>query len=372
MSVEPALLLRVILGDSVVLRLEHDPTHARPALAYGGDWALSYADRELPKSLREGVLNIGRDFGRTQPSSSAEAIELLRALVAERLAGGRLELGAPARAALPRWSGAIRSRAAVPGEHWPFDAELVALRRGMRRLIKRDGLSAAQVPATERWFEQHGLLTRTIPDSDDRLVVFAAGDAALLAAAFEAEQAISEPHGPSAQEAVAWMGDALGYPPCCVARFLSVAARTDAALAEALLPPVTAAPASALTLWLHPPLSLHSHAPCSLVCEATRARGERMLAALESERPGFAAWWWARARRLHVVDTEGRAYALAGEGALSQGLVVEDAIESNPRGQILRHRPDLVGATARIQEQRLVLEIAGREMTVIAADHRAD
>lgn len=371
MSAEAPIVLRVLLGESVVLRLEHDPTHARPALAYGGDWALSYADRELPKSLRDGVLNIGGDFGRTQPSTGAEAIGILQALVAERFAGARLELGAPVRA-LPRWSGAIRSRAAGPGEHWPFDAELVGLRRGMRRLIKRDGLSPSEVPTTERWFEQHGLLTRAAPDSDDRRVVFAAGDAALLAAAVEAEQAISRPHGPSAHEAAAWMGDALGYPPCCVARFVSMAARTDAALAEALLPPVSAPPASALTLWLHPPLSLHSHAPCSLACEATRTRGEAMLAALDGERPGFAAWWWARARRLHVVDTEGRAYALAGEGALSVGLVVEDAIESNPRGQILRHRPDLVGATACIREQRLVLEIAGRGVTVIAADHRAD
>jgi hypothetical protein len=367
-----SLLLRVTLGDAVALRLDHDPSRARRALARGGDWALSYTDRSLAPSLREAVLAIGKAFERTRPSSGAEALSLLEGLVAEHLAGAAIEPAAATVEAFPRWSGAIRSTPAQPGSFWPFDAELSGLRRGVRRLIKRDGLAPHEVQGTLDWFAAHDVVTRVAVEADGRRVVFAAVQAELLATALEAEAALAA-HDVHSDEAARWLGDALGYPACCIARFISLSGRDDAALAQALLPALPAAPASALTMWLHAPLSLHSHSPCSLGCEATRALGRATLDALEHERPGFAAWWRSLAQRLHVVDGEGRCFAFAGAGELAQGFVITDAVASDPRGESLRPWPELVGALAQLRERRVVLAFEQREhVAVLAADHRAD
>jgi hypothetical protein len=366
------LLLRVTSGDAVVLRLDHDPGRTRRALARAGEWTLAYTDRSLAASLRDAVLAIGQAFGRTQPSSGPEALALLERLVATHLPGATTEVAAATLDTFPRWSGAIRSAAAKPGACWPFDAELVGLRRGARRLIKRDGLTVDDVQATLDWFASHGVLTRVAIEADGRRVVFAAHDGHVLDAAIEAEAALAA-HDAHSDEAAGWLGEALGYPACCVARFLGLASRDDAALAQALLPALPAPPASPLTMWLHPPLSLHSHAACSLACAATQALGQATLAALAAERPGFADWWWARARRLHVVDREGRCFALAGAGELAEGIVITDAHESDPRAEPLVPRTELVGAVARVRERRVVIEVNGREhVAELAADHRGD
>lgn len=365
-----SLLLRVTLGDAVTLRLDHDPARSRRALARGGDWALAYTDRSLPPSLREAVLALGEAFGRTRPSSSAEAQAVLEQLVDQHLPGASTSASA-AVDAFPRWSGGPRSAAAQPGSFWPFDPELNGLRRGARRLIKRDGLEAHELPSTLEWFAAHGVSTRVAVEADGRRVVFAAYEEELLATALKAEAALAA-HDAGSDEASAWLGDALGYPACCVASFMRLSARDDAALAQALLPAPPAAPASALTMWLHPPLSLHSHAACSLWCEATQAIGRAMLDALERERPGFAAWWSTLARRLHVVDGEGRCIALACEGELADKVVITDALQSDPRGEWLQPQPQLIGAMARLREQRLIVQVDQREhVAALAADHRA-
>lgn len=368
----PSLLLRVTLNDAVVLRLDHDPERTRRSLSRAGDWALAYTDRSLAPSLRDAVLAIGKAFERTHPTSGAEALATLERLVAEHLPGASTEPASAAVDAFPRWSGAPRSAPAQPGSFWPFDAELSGLRRGVRRLIKRDGLAPHEVQSTLDWFAAHGVATQVAIEADGRRVVFAAFEGELLATALEAEATLAA-HDARSDEAAAWLGDALGYPACCVARFVSLSARDDAALAQALLPTLPAAPASALTMWLHPPLSLHSHAACSLGCEATRELGHATLDALARERPGFDAWWRSMAQRLHVVDAAGCCIGLRGEGQLVDGFVVTDALESDPRGEWLRPRPELVGTIAKLRERRVVLEVEQREqVAALAADHRAD
>lgn len=367
-----AWLLRVRASDSVELRLDHDPDRARRALARAGEWTLAYTDRSLAPSLRDAVLALAKAFERTRPSSAAEALATLERLVADHLPGAATQPATPALDALPRWSGAIRSVAPTPGEFWPFDAELDALLRAARRLIKRDGLATREVQATLDWFEDHGVATQVARESDGRHVVFATLDRDLLARARSAEAALAA-HDAGSDEAAAWLGEALGYPACCVARFVRLSARDDAAIAQALLPTLPAPPASALTMWLHPPLSLHSHAACSLACEPTAALGRDTLDSLARARPGFAAWWLARARRLHLVDGEGRCFALAGEGELSEGFVITDALASAPGGELLCPRPELVGGRASVREGRVVVVVEGREaLAVLAADHRAD
>ena len=109
--------------------------------------------------------------------------------------------------------------------------------------------------------------------------------------------------------AEASLGELLGYPNCCVARFVGLEVQDDDALLAALLPrEPEAAPAE--TLWLVGPLSLVSHAPCSLHCDATRLLGEGLLAALGSAHPGFEAAWRKLAARVHVVTSEGVAFSL--------------------------------------------------------------
>lgn len=365
-----ALLLRVTLVDAVELRLDHDPGRARRALARGGAWALSYTDRSLAASLREYVLALAKAFEHTRPGSRDEALATLERLVAVHLPGAAMQPAAPALDALPRWSGAIRSHAAVPGSWWPFDAELDGLLRGARRLIKRDGLAAHELAATLSWFGDHGLATRVARESDGRAVVFAARELELLDAALAAEAALAA-HDAGSDAAAVWLGDALGYPPCCVARFVQLSARDDAAIAQSLLPTLPAPRSSPLTMWLHPPLSLHSHAACSLDCEPTRALGRATLDSLEHARPGFAAWWLDAAARVHGVDAMGRCFALAGEGELESGVVIAGALESEPGGVVLQPRPELIGGVLRLRAGRGLMRVGERERElVLVADHR--
>ncbi len=109
--------------------------------------------------------------------------------------------------------------------------------------------------------------------------------------------------------AEAAFGELLGYPSCCVTRFVGLEVQDDDALLAALLPrEPDAAPAE--TLWLVGPLSLVSHAPCSLRCDATRLLGERLLSELGSTHPGFEAAWRELAARVHVMGSEGVAFSL--------------------------------------------------------------
>jgi hypothetical protein len=104
------------------------------------------------------------------------------------------------------------------------------------------------------------------------------------------------------------MGALLGYPPCCVARFVSLRSRDDGSLAGALLPPLGARTpfATAFTL---PPFALVSHAPCEPTCAGTRV----MVAAIVRSAPPHV-------RALY------RGLATARWGVTSEGFLARETV----------------------------------------------
>jgi hypothetical protein len=202
---------------------------------------------------------------------------------------------------VPRWSSLARSGAPKAGELWPFDPELAQLRAGLRRVIKRETAGGEELERARAWLAESALT----------VVV----EGAVLLAGVE-PQAVERAHGAHragdrAPDAVRELGALLGYPTCCVERYLALDVRSDAALFSALLPPETerAPPES---LWLVGALSLVSHAPCALGCQRTLALGGATLEELERGHPGWSARWRALAARRHVIDADGRVFC-AGE-----------------------------------------------------------
>lgn len=271
------------LGDAL-LRLDPDPEGARSALAHLGGHALSHygestdALRELSHALRD--------------VASEDALDVLRELGAVRVRSFAVE------PRLPRWSEI--HRVGDPNPLLPFDPELVGLQLGTRRIAKRDELDDASAEAVTAWWRGRGLKTRRV----DHCVFGARREQDLDDA--EAWQRALDDNEP---EASRMLGDALGYPACCVQRYVALGANGDVALACQLLPHDTR-PASPLTLWLHAPLALVSHAPCSLGCEATRELAQTLLDALDERHRGFAARWLQAARRIHAFDDGAQAWSI--------------------------------------------------------------
>jgi hypothetical protein len=202
-------------------------------------------------------------------------------------------------------------------------------------------------------------------------VLFAARKDHLLARELTNAEAAIRTSG--SRDAAAWLGRELGYPACCVERFVALRAHDDLSLVSELLPPPGTAPASPLTQWLTQPLALVSYAPCSLDCDATVTLAAALLDALERRAPGFARAWESLARRVHVVDSEGRCLALDIDGALEPGGVIRHATElcvpsgPEPIG-IARDVAPLVGTRVALASGVLVGE--GLHSVAIA-DHRA-
>lgn len=199
---------------------------------------------------------------------------------------------------VPRWSSLARSGEPSPGALWPFDPELAQLELGRRRLIKRETRGGEELDVAVAWLERHSLSVLTLGS-----VALATAEPRLLDRAAELERAGDRDAG-----AVRELGGWLGYPRCCVERYLSLAIRDDAALFEALLP-VRPAPAPPESLWLVGPLALIGHAPCSLDCAETLELGRATLDRLEQRHPGFALRWRSLARRLHQIDDAGRVFS---------------------------------------------------------------
>ncbi len=207
----------------------------------------------------------------------------------------------------PKWPAWLRSGAPRQGAVSPADPELTALALGLRKLIKRECVDEADAAIAQTWLAEAGLeLTRIdSPAPDGQIVILAAGEERVLADGRDLEMAARR-RSAGAETA---LGELLGYPNCCVDRFVSLEVQDDDALLAALLPrEPLAAPAE--TLWLVGPLSLVSHAPCSLDCEATRLLGRRLLSALGRAHPGFEPAWRELAARVHVMMKDGTAYSL--------------------------------------------------------------
>jgi hypothetical protein len=353
------MVARVTLGDGdafAVLELIPDPDRQRRALVHAGGHAISHVG-PLPPSLRAAVLAVVRGFAEATPTRTSTAA-LAQALAA-RATG--LTATVAARLAPVVWPSWLRSgRPALRDrlDLWPFDGERAALALGRRRLLKRECFSDADEARDRQWLGDHGLTCARIGAvaADGRRTVLAATDRA----AVEAYAAIERAATDHDRAAIAALGEALGYPRCCVEAWLARGGHDDASVWTAAGDDPT--PRDPLALWLTPPLSLVSHVPCRPTCAATIELAAAVLAWLDDDVPGFAAAWRALAARQQVVDADGVAWAVTGAGDLTTGLTVDDAVGFPPPrgpGPVARAAPERRGA-------RLT-----RADVVAAADHRA-
>lgn len=381
--VDDTLYLTLELGGaSMLLRLAADREEKAPALARIGDRALAYLDLSPPEPLKSRLGAFARacELEGVGAAGEASALDAAARAVGRAYPGARLTVRAraSARQRVPRWPVSIRSGAPRPaaGVLWPYDVELTGMLLGTRRLVLREWSSDHGAEADARWLEGHGLRVTLSPRADGTRALFAARSEALLD---EAAQWDGRVHGVGAgwQDAARWMGDALGYPRCCVERFVRVRARDDLSMWVDLLPPAPTLPASPLTLWLDGALALLSFAPCSLGCPEALSLAARTLEALDAEHPGFAGLWKRAATALHAIDEGGACLALAGAGELGRdgALSVDEALSLEPpEGEAAEPRARtldaLRGANVRL-ERGWLLDDRGLVRATLVADHRA-
>jgi hypothetical protein len=363
-------------GERMTLLLVCDPQQEEQALAHGCGYALSYLDRNLSAVIRPILLKAAKAFnGRSKIlSGPLQTVELLRSLLPPEV---QLTLRgtAPAGLSLPRWPGFLRTGPSPRLEQslWPFDPELAAMRAGLRRLAKRDWLTPQQRDKDAAWLKENGVLVSSTEtaDSEGRYALFAAASSDVLNRALAAEAALGA-SGSKRESAAEWLGEALGYPACCVDAFQRLGRRDDLTLAMELLPPIGSEPASPFSQWLNGPLALISHTPCSLYCNASIALAQALLVELEKDRPGFSAQWEQLARRIQVIDAEGRCLALEATGSLNEEVTVLDALifhlpSAENMAGMMQPLPELEGSLLR----NIAGELTGREFrAVFVADHR--
>jgi hypothetical protein len=301
------------------------------------------------------------------------AIDALRGAIDDALSGATLHVKRrlDVEQRVPRWPLRMRSGAPDPsrGRLWPFDAETTSMHLGARRLVLREWLDEAAGEADARWLEENGLLVERVRDRRESgpLALFAARDAKTIAQAREVHRAACTP-GAEWQDAARWMGDALGYPRCCVESFVRARMRDDVAMFADLLPPTDDPPSSPRAGWLVGATTPISHAPCSSSCAPTLALASSTLAAIDRRYPGFLRLWEQIARRVHAIDGRGRCFALEVSGALDGRARVAHAIELVPPSdddrameRVVVEDATLRASAVSIDDHRLVARVEGEE-----------
>lgn len=368
--------------DSALLALVPDPARVHRALAHALGYAISHLEDEPPEAIRRALGPLRERLEKLggEESDERSALERIARTCAAAIPGARLaivrRLPVDQRAPLPPV--ALRSGrppAEGPGI-WPFDAELAGLRVGRRRLLLRESMSAHAAERDAAWLTSQGVAVRRV-EREARPLLYAALDASSLEEAASRHADACREHA-GWRDAVAWMGDALGYPRCCVEAFARVRRRDDVTLFAERLPPLPSPPASPLNVWLAGALALVSHGPCSLACAPTEALAAAVLAELDRATPGFAARWRALASRVHAVSADGRAFALAATGDLVRDgvLHVDDALEltsvadGEDVARVAAPFPALAGAELRVERGVLVAPAAPDWVATLVADHR--
>ena len=174
------------------------------------------------------------------------------------------------------------------------DGELLAFASGLKRLLKRERLTA-------RWAERlrsgpwlAGADVRLFRgEREDDVTLFAAREPALLDRVLALEAEERRPGGHRAR-VIAAFGEALGYPACCARAFASAAVHDDASVLARLLP----SGAWGALPWpsnpFVPGVSLVTHYACHPGCAESRAQGLALFERLAVTEPARAE----RARRL--------------------------------------------------------------------------
>ena len=173
------------------------------------------------------------------------------------------------------------------------DSELLSLRFGLRRLIKRELLDATRreaLLASDALREAAAEVFLATPGGAGSSTVFASPDAPLLETARELET-LERRSGAARARAIRWFGEQLGYPPCCVERFSALRTQDDEAVLTGLLSRERWNPIGHEMNFLVPAMGPVTHYPCALDCAASLARGRRFLSRLAEARPELHAAW---------------------------------------------------------------------------------
>ena len=274
-----SFFLRVRGPAPVTFRV--DPAGLSKAMALGPHASITHLERVVPERVRPALGPIAHAI-----AEASSHLEAGRASV-EVLASHGLEVD---RRDEPRVS--IRKHPAgrlrEGSVHRLIDHELLGLSSGVRAVAKRMCPPGGAADRASR-FESMGFaatwfgVTTHGAHAAEREVILVARDRHTLEHAARVERALVEASRDRTDDAeiVREMGDLLGYPRCCVERFVSLRARDDASLAGALLGALEA-PSPFATSFTVPPFVLISHAPCSPECGATVALVERILASTDS------------------------------------------------------------------------------------------
>jgi hypothetical protein len=336
--------------ESIELTFTPDSDARTRALAHGGGWAFSYRGQTLGDGVRLAVLTIA---DRLRASSGALTRAELIELVCGASAGATLRTAhlKPA-APMPTWPQWVRIGRS--DGLFPNDLELIALRAGLRRLVKREGHVHDELERDVAWLTSQALFTGLARAPTGDPVLFAAAERAIVDEAMEHERSITT------SESVRWLGAALGYPACCVDAFLTRESRDDLTLTRMGTPPIGARALPPELLWVIGPLALFSHAPCTHSCAATHALAKRTLDELPRERN---ALWRPLAARVHGIDDTGVPWSFDVAGPISSGTV-KHAVRWLPTQN---EEPDLIGAAVEVSEDGLRV---GDLRLHIAVDHR--
>ena len=281
---------------TVTLRV--DPAGPERAMVQGPHASLIHLERALPEPARAAIASLREAVSRA--SSHAEAAA--RTEDALLRAGFGVDRRDEPRTAVRRHPAARLERDDL------VDHELLGLRHGLRAVAKRmcppgggaervDRLRAQGFSATRFGITTHGA------SHAEREVVLVATEPRTLERAREVEEALVRAARERADDAgaVREMGALLGYPRCCVERFVLLGARDDASLAGALLGPL-GVETPFETAFTVPPFTLISHAPCGPHCVATIA----LVRALRDHMPPAARASYARlARARWGIDDDG-------------------------------------------------------------------
>ncbi len=286
-----------------------DPAGPERAMIQGPHASLTHLERELPELARAAISPLREAVSGAASHADAalrvEAVLLRAGLSVDR----RDEPRVPVR----RHPGARLER----DDLLLVDHELLGLRHGLRTVAKRmcpPGAGAERVSRlTALGFvaTRFGVTTHGAAQSE-RDVVLVARDASAIEHAREVEQALVRSAAAREDDAgaVREMGALLGYPRCCVERFVLLRARDDASLAGALLGP-HGARTPFETAFTVPPFTLVSHAPCSPTCAATLA----LVSALAAQMPAATRASYARlADARWGIDDEGLLVRTDAEG----------------------------------------------------------
>jgi len=414
-----------VSGEGVALAFVPDPEARAPAMARALGYAITHVGTDPPESLRRHFSSLTRALATLgdAPAPESDALPRIARACRSAIPGARLVVRRrfPADQRAPRWPATLRSGAPRESGHglWPYDAELAGLLIGRRKLLLRESLTLADAESDAAWLASHGVAARIVgaanarrSDDSGRIPVgakeaepsirsgtsanaeeddaapppsadpggtqrvYASLDRSILEDAAAIHQDACRVHDGWA-DAARWMGDALGYPRCCVETFSRARKRDDVTMFLDLLPPLPHPPAPPYSLWLDGALALISHAPCSLECPATLDLATSVLAELDRQTPGFASRWRSLAARVHAMTAEGRVFAIAAEGDLTKtgALRVLEAMEIRPPtsgdlSTILAPFEPLAGAALHLDRGYLTAPGLPDWTAALVADHR--